>query len=143
MKFFISSDHGGFDLKEQIKSYLEEKGLDFEDLGVYTKEKPGSYAVQGHLLAKKVLGEKNVYGIGLCGTGLGISYALNRHNGIRAARVLSKEDAFLAKLHNNANIMVFGGRQMSIEKAKEIIDTFMETKYEGGRHQERIDAIDL
>ena len=142
MKFYISSDHGGFVLKEKIKAFLKEKNIETTDLGAYTDEKPSSYAKQGHLLAQKVLKEKNVFGIGICGTGLGISYALNRHKGIRAARSVTKEDAYLARLHNNANIIVFGGRQISIEQAKEMIETFMKTKYEGGRHQERIDAID-
>ncbi|TNK87435.1 ribose-5-phosphate isomerase, partial [Mycoplasmopsis pullorum] len=82
------------------------------------------------------------FGIGICGTGLGISYALNRHKHIRAARITSVEDAHLAKQHNNANVLVFGGRQVTFEQAKDMVDEYLKTQFEGGRHIARIEELD-
>ncbi|MCE6061412.1 RpiB/LacA/LacB family sugar-phosphate isomerase [Mycoplasmopsis agalactiae] len=142
-KVVLASDHGGCDLKNEIKNYVSNLGYETVDLGPEDSSKSISYAEQGHKLANYLLDNKDVsFGIGLCGTGLGISYALNRHSGIRAARVTSVEDANLAKLHNNANVLVIGGRQVNIEQAKAMIDEYINTEYEGGRHQARIDQID-
>ncbi|MFL1038133.1 RpiB/LacA/LacB family sugar-phosphate isomerase, partial [Mycoplasmopsis synoviae] len=91
-----------------------------------------------HDLAHYMLENKCDFGIGICATGLGISYALNRHNHIRAARVTSNEDAHLAKLHNDANVLVFGARQVSFDEAKEMIENYINTTFEGGRHLKRI-----
>ncbi len=141
-KFYLSSDHAGYDLKSKIKDYLSDKGFEVIDLGTDNGTKSVSYADYGKLLAQNVVSDKNSYGIGVCGTGLGISYAVNRFKGIRGARVTSKEDAILAKQHNNANVLLFGGRQMKIHKVKKIIDAFLNAQYEGGRHQQRIDDLD-
>ncbi|WP_029513157.1 RpiB/LacA/LacB family sugar-phosphate isomerase [Mycoplasmopsis primatum] len=139
----VASDHGGCDLKNDIKDYIKSIGYDVVDLGPADGSKSISYAEQGHKLANYLLNHKEVsFGIGLCGTGLGISYALNRHKGIRAARVVTVEDANLAKLHNNANVLVMGGRQVKLEEAKAMIDEYIKTDYEGGRHQSRIEEID-
>ncbi|AIA29734.1 ribose 5-phosphate isomerase [Mycoplasmopsis californica] len=136
------SDHAAVDLKNKLVAYIEELGYQAVDLGPVDESQKVSYSLQGHKLAKYVKENDVNFGIGLCGTGLGISYALNRHNGIRAARVASVEDAELAKLHNNANILVFGGRQVSFEQAKTMVDKYIATNYEGGRHQQRIDDIE-
>ncbi|UOE63957.1 RpiB/LacA/LacB family sugar-phosphate isomerase [Mycoplasmopsis bovis] len=142
-KVVLASDHGGCDLKNEIKNYVNDLGYETVDLGPEDSSKSISYAEQGHKLANYLLDNKDVsFGIGLCGTGLGISYALNRHNGIRAARITSVEDANLAKLHNNANVIVMGGRQVNIDQARAMIDEYINTEYEGGRHQARIDQID-
>lgn len=141
-KFYLSSDHGGFELKDQIKQYLEELNFEVIDLGSNSSTESVSYSEYGKKLAKNVLENKESYGIGVCGTGLGISYAVNRFKGIRGARITSVEDAELAKKHNNANILLFGGRQVTIEQAKKMIDKFLSTEYENGRHQERIDDLD-
>lgn len=141
-KIYLSSDHAGYDLKEQIKSYLEKKGFKVVDLGTTNNKDSVSYADYGKKLAKNVLSDKDSYGIGVCGTGLGISYSVNRFKGIRGARITSVEDAHLAKEHNNANILLFGGRQIEISKAEKMIDEFFATKYEGGRHQKRIESLD-
>ncbi|WP_425411602.1 RpiB/LacA/LacB family sugar-phosphate isomerase [Mycoplasma elephantis] len=141
MKIVISNDQGACELKEKLKKYFEKNNYEIVDLG----SKPGeiaSYSEQAHKLANYVLENKPDLAIGMCGTGLGISYALNRHKNIRAARVTSIEDAKLAKLHNNANVLVMGGRQTSVRKAIKMIEEFQKTQYEGGRHQKRIEDID-
>lgn len=140
MKFILASDHGGYNLKKQIKEYLELKKFDVDDLGCNGES--SSYAEYGKKLAEKVIKKKNSLGIGVCGTGLGISFAVNRVKGIRGARITSIEDAKLAKIHNNANILLFGGRQESIVEVIKMIDTFIENTFEGGRHIERINELD-
>ncbi|RIV16626.1 RpiB/LacA/LacB family sugar-phosphate isomerase [Mycoplasmopsis gallopavonis] len=138
----LASDHAGFKLKEELRDYVRSLGYDTVDLGPDTDAKSVSYAEKGKELANYIDSRKPDFGIGVCGTGLGISYALNRHKGIRAARVVSVEDAHLAKQHNNANVLVFGGRQVSFEQAKAMVDEYIKTEYEGGRHQARIDELD-
>ena len=141
-KVYLSSDHGGFDLKDLIKLYLTKKGFEVVDLGTTNNKESVSYAEYGKRLAQSVLNDKGSYGIGVCGTGLGISYSVNRFKGIRGARITSVEDARLVKEHNNANILLFGGRQISINQAEKMIDEFFNSKYEGGRHQSRIEELD-
>ncbi|WP_426461569.1 RpiB/LacA/LacB family sugar-phosphate isomerase [Mycoplasma hafezii] len=138
----LASDHAGFELKQKLGEYVRSLGYDTVDLGPDSGEKSVSYATQGKELADYIDSRHPEFGIGVCGTGLGISYALNRHKRIRAARVTSIEDAHLAKQHNNANVLVFGGRQISFEDAKKIVDEYIKTEYEGGRHQTRIDQLD-
>lgn len=139
----LASDHAGAELKNQLKQYMEEKGFKTMDLGPENSLNPVSYAEQGHKLANYLEENKDVdFGLGFCGTGLGISYALNRHKNIRAARVTTVQDAELAKLHNNANVLVMGGRLLSFDEAKAIVDKYLETNFEGGRHQARIEQID-
>ncbi len=141
-KIYLSSDHAGFDLKNEIKKYLESNQYEVIDLGTKNNHDSVSYSEYGKKLAKSVLSDKGSYGIGVCGTGLGISYSVNRFKGIRGARVTSIEDAKLAKEHNNANILLFGGRQINSNLAEKIVDEFFKSKYEGGRHQKRIDELD-
>ncbi|WP_406617201.1 RpiB/LacA/LacB family sugar-phosphate isomerase [Mycoplasmopsis adleri] len=138
----LASDHGGCELKNEIRDYIKSLGYEIVDLGPADASKSISYAEQGHKLANYVNSHDVAFGVGLCGTGLGISYALNRHKGIRAARVTDVEDARLAKLHNNANVLVLGGRYVPLAEAKAIIVEYIHTEYEGGRHQARIDQID-
>ncbi|WP_338822578.1 RpiB/LacA/LacB family sugar-phosphate isomerase [Mycoplasmopsis felifaucium] len=138
----LASDHGGCELKNEIKEYINNLGFEVVDLGPEDATKSISYAEQGHKLANFVNNNEVAFGVGLCGTGLGISYALNRHKGIRAARITTVEDARLAKLHNNANVLVLGGRYVPLSEAKAMIDEYIHTEYEGGRHQTRIDQIE-
>ncbi|MDW2933176.1 ribose 5-phosphate isomerase B [Mesomycoplasma ovipneumoniae] len=140
-KIAISSDHAGFERKKEIIQYLESLGHQVTDLGPYNDES-SSYAIYAKKLANFLLENENQIGIGICGTGLGMSYALNRFKGIRAARVTNENDAFLAKLHNNANALALSGRFNSLEESKKIIDKFLEAEYEAGRHQSRIDELD-
>ncbi|NQZ66125.1 MAG: RpiB/LacA/LacB family sugar-phosphate isomerase [Mycoplasmatales bacterium] len=140
-KIILASDHAGFELKDELRKYAEEKGYEIEDLGPKNDEKPVSYAEQGLKLSNKVVSEGAI-GIGICGTGLGISYAVNRVKHARGARVTSIEDAHLSRQHNDANVIIFGGRQVKPSDAKKMLDEFLNTEFEGGRHQSRIDALD-
>ncbi|MFH0834230.1 MAG: ribose 5-phosphate isomerase B [Patescibacteria group bacterium] len=139
---YLASDHAGFELKENLKKSLVEQKIDFEDLGCESTESC-DYSDFGHALAKKVLENSENRGVGICGTGLGISMALNRHAGIRAARAMSVEDAELSRKHNDANVLVFAGRMTAPELASEMLAKFLATDFEGGRHENRVKKIDL
>lgn len=136
----IGADHGGFELKEHVVKYLKEKGLDVKDYGTYTEDsvdypdcaKPVCLAVQS--------GEAQC-GILICGTGIGISIAANKHKGIRAALCGDVYSAKMTKQHNNANILCMGGRVIGRELAFMIVDAWLGAEFEGGRHQNRIDKI--
>ncbi|MFV0468758.1 MAG: ribose 5-phosphate isomerase B [Dysgonomonas sp.] len=136
----ICSDHAGFELKTYIISLFEEKGIAYKDFGTYTAES-SDYADFAHPLAVAV--EKNdcYPGIGICGTGNGINMTLNKHQGIRSALCWNEEIAKLARQHNNANILVMPGRFVTHEEAYNIVVAFLNTPFEGGRHQRRIDKI--
>jgi ribose 5-phosphate isomerase B len=139
---YLASDHAGYELKEKLKQYLSEEKIAFEDLGTNSTDSV-DYSDFGHTLAKKVLENSDSRGVGICGTGLGISMALNRHDGIRAARSMSVEDAHLARQHNGSNVLVLAGRQTDSETAKKMLAEFLKTPFEGGRHGNRIRKIDL
>ncbi|MDO4162212.1 MAG: ribose 5-phosphate isomerase B [Pseudomonadota bacterium] len=139
MKIVIAADHGGFQLKEQLKQHYAD--LNFTDLGTFSEESV-DYPDIADLLTAEILQKKADLGILICGTGIGISIAANRHKGIRAALLYSIESARLAKQHNNANVIVFGGRTMSLSEVAGYIDAFMGETYEGGRHQRRLDKLD-
>lgn len=139
MKIAIASDHGGFELKEQLKQHYA--GLNLNDLGTYSAESV-DYPDIADKMAHEILTKKADLGILICGTGIGISIAANRHKGIRAALLYSVDVAKLAKQHNNANVIVFGGRTMKFADVVAEIDAFMAAEYEGGRHQRRLDKLD-
>ena len=139
MKIAIASDHGGFELKEQLKQHYA--GLNLNDLGTYSAESV-DYPDIADKMAHEILTKKADLGILICGTGIGISIAANRHKGIRAALLYSVDVAKLAKQHNNANVIVFGGLTMNFVDVVAEIDAFMAAEYEGGRHQRRLDKMD-
>lgn len=141
-KVVLASDHGGFELKEEFKKYFDHKKIPYKDLGCKDGVTSVSYATYGKKLGKHISENPNDIGIAICGTGLGISYAVNRFKGVRGARLTSIEDAKLAKMHNNANVLVFGGRQIEPAKAIHMYNTFMNTEFEGGRHIKRIAELD-
>ena len=136
----IGSDHGGFELKEHIKKYLDEKGIEYKDFGCYDEN-----SVDYPDIAKKVCDAINnkecVNGILVCGTGIGISIAANKINGIRAAHCHDIYSAEMTKRHNNANVICMGGRVIGRELAFKIVDAWLGAEFEGGRHQTRIDKI--
>ncbi len=140
MKIAIGSDHGGFKLKEVIKEYLIKKGYEISDFGCYSEESV-DYPDYAERVAKAVSNGEYDLGVLMCGTGIGISIAANKVKGIRAALCHDGLTARLAKQHNNANIICMGGRTTGIETAKDIIDNFLESKFEGGRHLRRINKI--
>ena len=139
-KIFISSDHAGFKLKETIKSYLMKKKRDFEDLGPYNSARV-DYPDFAHKVARKVRNNKNNIGILVCGSGMGMNIAANRHKNIRAAQCFNLKSTKLSRLHNDANIITLGSRLLTKKTALSCINVFLNTKFEGGRHSRRIKKI--
>jgi len=136
----LASDHAGYALKQFVKQYLDEKGLEYKDYGTLTEESC-NYATYGHLLARGIE-EGEVYpGIAICGSGEGIAMTLNKHQKIRAGLCWIPEIAHLIRQHNNANVLVMPGRFIDTDMARRIMDEFFQTEFEGGRHQKRIDEI--
>ena len=138
MKIGLASDHGGFEMKEEIKGYL--KDYKVEDYGTYSTESV-DYPDYGKKLAEAVISKEVDLGIAFCGTGIGISISCNKVKGIRAALCFNEYMARKTREHNNANILCIGGRTTGIEIAKAMIDEFLNTDFEGGRHQKRVDKI--
>ena len=139
-KIFLSSDHGGFELKEKVKSFLIDNNLEYEDLGCSSLE-PVDYPDFAKLLSKKIKDKNNSKGILFCGTGIGISMAANRFPHIRAALCTSVEMASKSRKHNDANVLVLGGRILEGNLALEIVKEFLHTDFEAGRHSFRVDKI--
>ena len=140
MKIGIASDHAGFAMKQELIAYLQEKGHEVLDFGTYSEEST-DYAIWGEKLARAVACGEAERGIAVCGTGIGIGISCNKVNGIRAAIVSDTVSTELTRRHNDANIVAFGARIIGIVVAEEIIDVFLNTPFEGGRHQRRIDQI--
>ena len=139
-KIGIASDHAGFELKEIVKKWLADKGNELKDFGTYSTES-ADYADYAHPLALSVESKEVDFGISICGSGNGISMTLNKHQGIRAALCWNKEISSLARSHNDANICSMPARFITVDEAKIIVETFMSTAFEGGRHKTRIDKI--
>ena len=139
-KIFISSDHAGYKLKEIIKLYLIKKRLSFLDLGPNSDART-DYPLYAHKVAKKVKINKNHIGILVCGSGIGMNIAANRHKNIRAAQCFNLKSAKLSRLHNDANIITLGSRLLTKKNALTCVDIFLNTKFEGGRHLKRIKKI--
>lgn len=140
MMIGLASDHAGFELKQFVKAYLEEKGMEYKDYGTYSEESC-DYPDFAHALALGMKAGECATGIAICGSGEGISMTLNKHQHIRAALVWSPEIAGLTRQHNDANVLVMPGRFISTETAREIMDNFFATPFEGGRHVRRIEKI--
>lgn len=140
MKVFIASDHAGFDLKESLKKRFADK-FEFEDFGAYSTQSV-DYPEFAHKLAQNVL-DTNQYGVLICGTGNGMAMTANKHAGIRAGLCWNKDIAALIRQHNDANILVMPARFIPEETAFEILETFFATEFEGGRHQRRVEKINL
>ncbi|MFW6275248.1 MAG: ribose 5-phosphate isomerase B [bacterium] len=138
----IASDHAGYERKEYVKKYLEEKGYEVKDLGAYSAER-SDYPDFGHALAISVEKGEFSRGISLCGSGNGINITANKHQDIRAALCWNEEIAALARLHNDANICSLPARFISNQEAEKIVDAFLNTEFEGGRHERRIKKIPL
>lgn len=140
MKISIGSDHAGFDLKEHLKNYLEEEGYEVIDEGTYSLESV-DYPDFGKKVGKRVADKEADRGLVVCGSGIGISIAANKVPGIRCALVSEPLSARLSRLHNDANVLALGGRLIGLEMAKECLKVFLQTDFEGGRHQRRIDKL--
>ena len=139
-KIFISSDHAGFKLKEEIKSHLLKKKLSFQDLGPFNDVRV-DYPDYAHKVARKVKANKSNVGILVCGSGMGMNIAANRHKNIRAAQCFNLKSTKLSRLHNDANIITLGSRLLTKKLAINCVNTFLNTKFEGGRQSKRIKKI--
>lgn len=140
MKLVIGSDHAGFELKENIRSYLEQNGYEYTDIGVYTSES-ADYPLQAQALCQKITSGECERGILCCGTGIGMSMAANKIDGIRAACCSDYFSAKYTRAHNDANVLCLGGRVVGAGLAEELVKVFIETEFEGGRHQRRVNLI--
>ncbi|ATI73751.1 ribose 5-phosphate isomerase B [Mesoplasma florum] len=140
-KIYIANDHTAIEMKNAIKNHLEKKGYEVIDLG-NNDGNSCNYANIGITLAEAVVADENNKGIALCGTGIGISIAANKVKGARAGLVYEVQTAELTRQHNNANILATGARLIAVDKALLLVDTFLNTEFEGGRHQERVGTID-
>ena len=139
-KIFLSSDHAGYKLKELIKLHLDKKKINYTDLGPFNSESV-DYPDYAHKVAKKVKTDKKHIGILVCGSGMGMNIAANRHKNIRAAQCYNSKSTKLSRLHNNANIITLGSRLLTKKNALNCVSVFLNTKFEGGRHAKRIKKI--
>jgi ribose 5-phosphate isomerase B len=140
MKIYIGSDHAGFTLKEQVKVYLAHLNAELTDVGTFSEESM-DYPDVAHPVANAVLDGKADYGILLCGSANGVAISANKHAGIRAALCWLPEIAVLARAHNNANVLCLPSRFLNNETAQSIVDEFLKTAFEGGRHEKRVAKI--
>lgn len=141
MKIAIASDHGGFALKNTVKEHLRERGVQVVDLGT-DSESSVDYPVFGKACGEAVASGSADLGVVCCGSGIGISIAANKVKGVRCALCTSVEMAKLCKQHNNANMIALGGRLTEPALALQMVDTWLDTDFEGGRHQRRTDMLD-
>lgn len=141
MKIVLASDHAGFELKEEIKTFLEEKGHAVQDIGAFNKESC-HYPVYGRKAAELVAAGECEKGVLVCGTGIGISLAANKVKGIRCAVVSDTFSAKMARAHNDANMLAVGARVVGGGLALAIVEAWLEAEFEGGRHQERVNMIE-
>jgi len=139
-KIFLSSDHAGYKLKENIKLHLNKKKIKYIDLGPFNSDKV-DYPDYAHKLAKKVKVKNNHVGILVCGSGMGMNMVANKHKKIRAAQCFNIKSTKLSRLHNDANIITLGSRLLTKKNALNCVSIFLDTKFEGGRHIKRIKKI--
>src|SRR4030066_222892 len=140
MKVAIGADHAGYELKEKVKKYLEKKGMEIEDVGTFSKDSVDypDYAFQ---VASKVSDKKVDFGVLVCKSGIGMSIAANKFKNVRAAVCFTPEMAKLARSHNDANVLSLSQEFTKVDDAYKIIDTWLATNFEGGRHERRVEKI--
>ena len=141
MKIALGCDHGGYELKEKVKSHLGKKGYEVLDLGCHSTESV-NYPVYGKAVGEAVAKKEADYGVVICGTGIGISIAANKVKGVRAALCMNTTMARLTREHNDANVLAFGARMVGDVLALEMVDTFLTTAFEGGRHVARVEMLE-
>ena len=142
MKIILGSDHAGYQMKEKVITHLRERGIEVEDAGTYSEESV-DYTDYGKAVAAKVSDASFDRGILICGTGLGMSMVANRFSGVRAALANDLFSAMMSRRHNDSNILVIGGRLIGDTLAMEIVDTWIEAPFEGGRHQRRVEKMEV
>ena len=142
MKIALACDHAGYNFKELLKEYLLKKGKKIKDFGCFSLESV-DYPDFAHQLAESIEKKENDFGIQFCGTGNGINMSANKHQGIRAALCWNTHIAEQARLHNNANVLTMPARHLSWDEIKKIVNIFLTTDFEGGRHVSRVKKINL
>lgn len=140
MKLVIGNDHAAVEMKNEIKQYLEEKGIEIVDVGTNSTDS-FNYPISGYRVGKMVAEGSVDGGIAICGTGVGISLACNKVDGVRACCCSEAYSAEMSKRHNNSNVICFGARVIGIETAKQIVDAWINAEFEGGRHENRVNMI--
>ena len=137
----LGCDHGGYELMQEVKAYLDKQGLEYQDFGCYSNEAV-DYPVYARKVGHAIQNGTCDKGILICGTGIGMSIAANKHKGIRAALCSDTESAALTRQHNDANVLCLGARILPFEKAVQITDAFLNAEFLGGRHQRRVDMLE-
>ena len=140
-KWIVGCDHAALDLKNKVKAALEQKGLDVKDVGVFS-DAPSNYALIADTFCEHFLKEENAKGVLLCGSGIGISIRANRYRHVRAALVHDTATAELSRKHNDANVLCMGSRTIPQDVAMACLERFLTSEFEGGRHTERVQALD-
>lgn len=140
MKIALGADHGAYELKDSIKKHLDEKGIEYIDYGCFSKESV-DYPKYAYLAASAVAKKDCDFGIICCTTGLGVSMAANKVNGVRAAVCTNEMLAEMTRRHNNANVICMGQNVVSTELANKMVDIFISTEFEGGRHERRVNLL--
>ena len=140
-KLVIGSDHAGFDMKEKIKPFLEELGCELNDVGTNSSDSC-DYPMFGEKVGRAVADGSADAGILVCGSGIGMAMSANKVKGVRALVADEPLSARMSRLHNDANVLCMGGRMIGLEMAKEILTVWLNTAFEGGRHQRRVDQLD-
>jgi len=140
MKINIGSDHAGFLYKESLIKYLEEQGHELQDFGTHSEDSV-DYPDFAHPVSKEVNDTENAVGILICGSGNGVNITANKYSGVRSALCWNEEISEMARLHNNANVCSIPARFIDLDTAKKIVDTFLSTEFEGGRHERRVGKI--
>ena len=139
-KIIIGCDHGGLDLKNEIISHLNKRGIEVTDVGTYTTDSC-NYPDYACALCARIQSGEFERGILVCGTGIGMSIAANKHNGIRAACCSDTFSAKMTRMHNDANVLCLGGRVVGVGLALDMVDLFVDTEFEGGRHSSRVQML--
>jgi ribose 5-phosphate isomerase B len=140
VKIAIGADHAGYMLKEQVKAFLKSKDIDFKDYGTF-KIESCDYPEYAYKVGQAIVNGEADLGILICGTGIGMSITANKIKGIRAALVHDEQTAKLSRQHNDANVLCMGGRILEEEAALKIVDVWLNTSFEGGRHEKRLKLI--
>ena len=141
MRVYLGSDHAGYEMKEALKPYFAKRGIDLVDVGTDSEDSV-DYPDFAHQVAQGVASGDADRGVLVCGSGIGMAMAANKVEGVRAAMITDPELARMMRLHNDANVVTLGGRYIPRELAEEILDAFLDTEFEGGRHQRRVDKIE-
>lgn len=136
----IGSDHGGYELKEELKKYLEEEGLEYKDYGAFSTDRV-DYPLIAKEVSKAVVTNECEKGILICRSGYGMAMVANKFKGVRSAPCFCTRAAQFSRLHNNTNVLSLGADYVTVDEAKDILKTWLNTEFEGGRHQERLDLV--